>query len=40
MQMELISQSLAELQAANKLMASKPRKRIGFIPNNQGGYTK
>ncbi|MEA5127671.1 MAG: ORF6N domain-containing protein [Proteiniphilum sp.] len=33
-QLELINQSLAELQATNKLAASRPRKQIGFISNS------
>jgi len=34
-QLELINQTLAELQMANKLIASKPRRQIGFIPDNR-----
>ncbi len=40
MQLELINQTLAELQTANKLIASKPRRQIGFIPDNREEHTK
>ena len=40
MQLELINQTLAELQTANKLIASKPRRQIGFIPSNGEEHTK
>ncbi len=33
-QLELINQSLAELQATNKLVNSRSRKRIGFISSS------
>lgn len=39
-QLELINQTLAELQTANKLIASKPRRQIGFIPDNREEHTK
>lgn len=40
LQLELINQTLAELQTANKLIASKPRRQIGFIHDNSEVNTK